>query len=875
MNFVSAHRIAIFSIFSFLSFDRFFGVRLRTIEIAIKTKPRGQYSYEKLRKEGEKSLMPNKFTQKAQNVLTRALTLARELGHTYVGSEHLLLSLLTEEDCIASRLLVAKGANAEKLRAAIIEISGLGAPSFVSPSDLTPRVRKIIEGASSESTANGSRYIGTEHLLLSLLGERDSVGVRLLEAEGIPASELKGDVRDYLGTVSDGTLSSEKSAASEEKLKIRGAPMLSTYGRDLTEQARSGRIDPVIGRDRETERVIQILSRRQKNNPCLVGEPGVGKTAVVEGLAARIAAGEVPETLRGRRIVTLDISSMIAGAKYRGEFEERMKHVMDEVAKNPDLILFIDELHVIIGAGAAEGAVDAANILKPALARGELQMIGATTLSEYRSHIERDAALERRFQSVTVEEPTAEQSTKILFGLREKYEAHHKIAISDEAIRAAVSLSIRYIPDRFLPDKAIDLVDEAAASVRIAAAKSNLPIQTLEEELSALTKQKEDAVIAQKFELAASVRDREQELRGELARLREEKEDGDEELLARPTVREADVAGVVTLWTGIPVHQLLEDEGARLLRLEEELSDAVIGQENATRALATAIRRGRMGLADPKRPIGSFIFLGPTGVGKTELAKALARSLFGSESAMIRLDMSEYMEKHSISRLVGSPPGYVGYGEGGQLTEKIRRRPYSVLLFDEIEKAHPDVFHLLLQVLEDGVLSDSAGRKVDFSNTVIILTSNLGVADASHKILGFSVGAEDETSRREAQMLSALRERFRPEFLNRLDDVILFHPLSGESLTRIAEQMLSAIAARAREIGITLVFSSEVAPTLALKNEHGEQGARPLRRALVRLVEDPLSTKLLEGSFCRGDRVLVSVEGGELTFTKENAEVRS
>ena len=819
--------------------------------------------------------MPNKFTQKAQNVLTRSLTLSRELGHTYVGSEHLLLSLLTEEDCIAARLLIAKGADAKKLRDAMIEISGLGAPSFVSPSDLTPRVRKIIEGASAESTAGGARYIGTEHLLLSLLSERDSVGVRLLEAEGIPASELKKDVRDYLATVSEQTSSPEKLSPPEEKLKIRGAPMLSTYGRDLTEQARAGRIDPVIGRDRETERVIQILSRRQKNNPCLVGEPGVGKTAVVEGLAARIAEGDVPETLRERRIVTLDISSMIAGAKYRGEFEERMKHVMEEVSKNPEIILFIDELHVIIGAGAAEGAVDAANILKPALARSELQMIGATTLSEYRSHIERDAALERRFQSVTVEEPSAEQSAEILFGLREKYEAHHKISISDEAIRAAVSLSIRYIPDRFLPDKAIDLVDEASSAVRIAAAKPTLPIKSLEEELSALLKQKEDAVLAQEFEVAASVRDREQALRTELALLREESEEDEAAFSARPTVREADVAAIVTLWTGIPVHQLLEDESRKLLRLEEELSDAVLGQESATQTLAAAIRRGRMGLADPRRPIGSFIFLGPTGVGKTELAKALARSLFGSESAMIRLDMSEYMEKHSISRLIGSPPGYVGYGEGGQLTEKVRRRPYSVLLFDEIEKAHPDVFHLLLQVLEDGVLSDSQGRKVDFSNTVIILTSNLGASDASHKILGFSVSAEDEAAQREAQMLAALRERFRPEFLNRLDDVILFHPLARTALAKIAAQMLDAIASRAEKIGVTLTFSDEVSAHLVEQSEQGESGARALRRSLIHRVEDPLSTRLLEGSIRRGDRILVSVEGGELTFAKENAEVRS
>ena len=814
--------------------------------------------------------MPNKFTQKAQNVLTRALSLARELGHTYVGSEHLLLSLLTEEDSIAARLLCAKGADAQKLRASIVEITGLGAPSFVSASDMTPRLRKIIEGSATESAANGARYIGTEHLLLALLCERDSVGVRLLEADGIPSSELKKDVREYLGTLSEAPASADKGA--EEPLKIRGAPTLSTYGRDLTELARLGRIDPVIGRDGETERVIQILSRRQKNNPCLVGEPGVGKTAVVEGLARRIADGEVPESLRGRRIVSLDIASMIAGAKYRGEFEERMKHVMNEIAKNPDVILFVDELHVIVGAGAAEGAVDAANILKPALARAELQMIGATTLAEYRSHIERDAALERRFQSVSVEEPSAEESIEILRGLREKYEAHHRISISDEAIRAAVSLSIRYLPDRFLPDKAIDLLDEAASALRIRQSKPKLPLRTLEEELALLLQQKEDAVLAQEFELAASMRDREQELRSELSLLREENEESSSFL---PTLTAAEIAEVVTLQTSIPVHRLLEDEGKRLLRLEEELTSAVVGQPSAAHLLAAAIRRARLGLGDPRRPIGSFIFLGPTGVGKTALAKALARALFGSEDAMIRLDMSEYMEKHSISRLIGSPPGYVGYGEGGQLTEKVRRRPYSVLLFDEIEKAHPEVFHLLLQVLEDGTLNDSQGRRIDFSNTVILLTSNLGAADASHKILGFSPSGEDETARQDAQMLAALRDRFRPEFLGRIDEVILFHPLSGNDLVTIAEQMLCEMTARAKELGITLSFAPEVARYLAEVPKKNEVGARPMRRSMVRLIEDPLSLKLLEGSIAQGDRVRVSVEGEHLSFTKENAEVRS
>ena len=815
--------------------------------------------------------MPNKFTQKAQNVLTRSLSLARELGHTYVGSEHLLLSLVSEENSIAARLLAAKGASTDKLRHAIIEISGLGTPSFVCAADMTPRLKKIIEGSAAASAESNARYIGTEHLLLALLGEGDAVAVRLLEAEGIPASELKKDVRDYLASVAEQPSFSELSPTPEKPLKIRGAPTLSAYGRDLGELARKGAIDPVIGRDRETERVIQILSRRQKNNPCLVGEPGVGKTAVVEGLALRIASGNVPESLRGRRIVSLDIASMIAGAKYRGEFEERMKKVMDEVSKNREIILFVDELHVIVGAGAAEGAVDAANILKPALARSELQMIGATTLAEYRSHIERDAALERRFQSVSVEEPSADQSIEILSGLREKYEAHHKISISDEAIRAAVSLSIRYIPDRFLPDKAIDLIDEAASAVRIAASKACPRREALKEELSLLLREKEEAVLSQNFELAASMRCREQELCEAIEELCETEENAE---AALPTLDASAVAEVVTLWTGIPVHRLLEDEGRRLLHLEEELSAAVLGQERATRSLAAAIRRGRTGLGDPKRPIGSFIFLGPTGVGKTALAKALARALFGSESAMIRLDMSDYMEKHSISRLVGSPPGYVGYGEGGQLTEKVRRRPYSVLLLDEIEKAHPDVFHLLLQVLEEGVLTDAQGRNIDFSNTVMILTSNLGAQERDHKVLGFS-DAEDESERRESQMRAALREHFRPEFLGRLDEIILFRPLSTEDLARIAEQMLGEIAARAEELGITLVFSPAVARNLAEQNAKCAGGARPLRHSIVRLVEDPLSLKLLDGSICRGARVSVTVEGGALSIENETLKMEN
>ncbi|MBQ9783258.1 MAG: ATP-dependent Clp protease ATP-binding subunit, partial [Clostridia bacterium] len=775
--------------------------------------------------------MSNKFTQKAQNTLTRALNTARELGHTYVGSEHLLLGLLTEKDSIASRLLLARGADAVKLRKGIVDIAGEGSPSQVSPSDMTPRAKKIIEGSAAESVRCGNHYIGTEHILSALLSEKDCVGVRLLEAEGIPASELKSDLGAYLNHSTDKSRPREGGTGKEDKLKIRGAPVLSSHGRDLTEAARAGRIDPIIGRDTETERVIQILSRRSKNNPCLIGEPGVGKTAVVEGLAQRIADGNVPDSLQDRRIITLDIPSMIAGAKYRGEFEERMKSVMEEVSKNPDIILFIDEIHIIIGAGAAEGAVDAANIIKPALARGELQVIGATTTSEYRGHIEKDAALERRFQSVAVGEPTEEEAVQILFGLREKYEEHHKLKIADDAIRSAVHLSVRYIPDRYLPDKAIDLVDEAASKVRIAAGMLPPSVKQLEEQLKKLATEKAAAIEAQDFEQAANIRDRECLAKRELETFRSGQRERERADL--PTVHDSHIAEVVTGWTGIPAGRLLEDESRRLLSLEDDLRQTVIGQNRAVETVARAIRRGRMGLKDPCRPIGSFLFLGQTGVGKTALSQALATRMFGSERAMIRLDMSEYMEKHSVSRLIGSPPGYVGYEEGGQLTERIRRRPYTVVLFDEIEKAHPDVFNLLLQILEDGSLTDSQGRRANFTNTVIIMTSNLGAADAERrKILGFSEsGSEYEKKAQEAEMLSALRAKFRPEFLNRVDDIILFEPLGKPELEQIARQMLAQVASRGEALGISLHFEENVARFLSEKSYSSAYGARPLRRA--------------------------------------------
>ncbi len=806
--------------------------------------------------------MSNKFTQKAQNTLSLALSFAREFGHSYVGSEHILLGLISEKESIAARLLSARGAEADRIRRSIIDTAGLGSPSALPTSDMTPRVKKILAGSAAESRKNGTRYIGTEHLLMALLQERDCVAVRILESEGIPAEDLKNDLCAYLSSSSEKPLRSSHSHEKEESLKIRGAPTLSAYGRDLTESAAEGRIDPIIGREAETDRVIRILSRRTKNNPCLLGEPGVGKTAVVEGLAERISEGRVPPTLLGKRIITLDIPSMIAGAKYRGEFEERMKHVMEEVRKNPDIILFIDEIHVIIGAGAAEGAVDAANILKPALARGELQMIGATTLAEYRAHIERDAALERRFQSVQVGEPTPEETKDILRGLREKYEEHHGLSISEEAIDAAVSLSVRYLADRFLPDKAIDLLDEAAAGVRIGSTLPSPDSDNLEEELRSLSAEKEVAVCAQNFQKAATIHERERQIREELEQKRIALK---ERPAPRPTVGARDIADVITNRTGIPISRLMEDESKRLLGLEEELKKQVIGQDSAISALARAIRRGRMGLKDPKRPIGSFILIGPSGVGKSELARALATQMFGSPSALIRLDMSEYMEKHSVSRLIGSPPGYVGYEEGGQLTEKIRRRPYSVILFDEMEKAHPDVFNLLLQVLEDGTLTDSKGHRVDFANTVILMTSNLGHGEKKQsRILGFS--AENREAERDAEkkrMFAVLRERFRGEFLNRVDEIILFHSLSEEDLTRIAEGMLREIADRAEGLGIHLRFDSSVAHLLTREEDENRGGARPLRRRAIRMVEDPLSLALLEGRFSGGDSLLLSVPEGE------------
>ena len=822
------------------------------------------------------------FTKKAQHALNLAMQIASELGHTYIGSEHLLLGLLSEETGVAAHYLQEKGATRDKIHSAVVRMAGTGTPAEVSGSDMTPRTKSIIEHSLSFAQTYGQGYIGTEHLLLSLLEERDCVAVRILEGAEIPTADLRRDLTEFLKQSGDSVPSAENDRNSPSigkngnsksgKGGLDSTPTLRNYGKDLTESAKAGKIDPIIGRDGETERVIQILSRRTKNNPCLIGEPGVGKTAVVEGLAQRIVSGNVPENLKDKTIVTLDIAAMIAGAKYRGEFEERFKNVMEEVRKNPNLILFIDEIHTIIGAGAAEGAVDAANIIKPALARGEMQVIGATTLSEYRKHIEKDAALERRFQSVTVGEPSQEEALQILKGLREKYEAHHKLNISDEALDAAVKLSVRYIADRYLPDKAIDLVDEAASRLRISAHTSPHHLREIEGKLKQISTDKEAAIASQDFESAARLRDEElaQKEAYEKQKQEWERQNDSREL----TVTDTDIADVVTQWTGIPVNRLLEEESEKLLKLNELLKAKVIGQNEAVEAVSRAIRRGRMGLKDPRRPVGSFIFMGPTGIGKTELAKALSEVMFGDASSMIRLDMSEYMEKHSVSKLIGSPPGYVGFEEGGQLTEKIRRKPYSVVLFDEIEKAHPDVFNILLQVLEDGVLTDSQGRRVDFKNTVLILTSNVGASQLSPvKTVGFSSEAsgENSASAQKERMMSALKQAFRPEFLNRIDDIIIFNSLGTEEIQQIASLMLRDVQRRMEGLGIHVEIDPSVPTLLAKEGFDANYGARPLRRAVVRLVEDIFSTEMLEGRLQSGDHVTATVQDEKIQLIKKDA----
>ncbi len=809
--------------------------------------------------------MFGRFTERAQKVLFLARDEARRLGHPAVGTEHLLLGLLREGDGIAARALQALGVNLNKVRREVEKIVVPGDLKSGEEIGLTPRAKKVLELAQEEGRKQGVSYVGTEHILLGLIREGEGVAARVLANQGLTLEKLRREVLMQLGGIGPMPQGHPQAGSARRASQTQ---TMDELGRDLTQLAREGKLDPVIGRDQEIQRVIQILSRRTKNNPCLIGEPGVGKTAVVEGLAQRIVENKVPEILADKRVVTLDMSAVVAGTKYRGEFEERLKKVIDEIRNAGNVILFIDEVHTLVGAGAAEGAIDAANILKPALARGELQCIGATTLDEYRKNIEKDAALERRFQPVMVGEPTIEESIEILKGLRDRYEAHHRVKITDSALKAAVKLSSRYITDRYLPDKAIDLMDEAASRVRLKAYTAPPDVKELEEKIEVLKKEKEAAVVNQEFEKAASLRDEEQKLQEELARIKENWVQRKE--LDQSIVTEDDIADIVSSWTGIPVNKLQEEESERLLHLEETLHQRVIGQDDAVKAVSRAVRRARAGLKDPKRPIGSFIFLGPTGVGKTELARALAEALFGDEEAMIRFDMSEYMEKHTVSRLLGAPPGYVGYEEAGQLTEMVRRNPYSVVLFDEIEKAHPDIFHVLLQVMEDGRLTDAQGRTVDFRNTVIIMTSNVGANLIRHEQrLGFKAGERKDAMDYEAmkeRVTEELRRTFRPEFLNRVDEIIVFHPLEEEHMKEIVELMLKNISKRIAEFGLHLEFTQEAKEFLVKEGYDPVFGARPLRRVIQRMVEDELSEELLAGKFKSGDQILVDVGENKLTF---------
>ena len=817
----------------------------------------------------------NKFTPRAEEALRLSQESAEELGHGYVGSEHLLLGLLREEEGLAHRVLTEYGLTDEMILSVLRRSVGAGLAGTAPSQGLTPRAKGVVELAVSEAARMGSPMIGTEHLLMGILREGGNMALRILRTVGVDPKKMYSSI---VQKINEAPKAAPAGAVSSTKESGKKGSALEEFTRDLTESARAGRLDPVIGRDEEIRRVIQILSRRTKNNPVLIGEPGVGKTAIAEGLAERIAAADVPEELLDKRVLSLDLSGMVAGTKYRGEFEERIKKTIDEVKKAGNVILFIDELHTIVGAGSAEGAVDAANILKPALSRGEIRVVGATTLDEYRKYIEKDAALERRFQPVTVGEPSPEATLEILKGLRDKYEAHHKLTITDEALEAAVSLSRRYINDRFLPDKAIDLMDEAASQVRMSAESTSPDLKSLEEKINALHREKADAIAAQDYEKAAQLRDLEQKYTQQVDIERENWKKS--RSTNRGSVGAEDIAKVVAGWTGIPVTRLTEDESMRMLRLEETLHKRVVGQDEAVTAVAKAIRRSRVGLKDPKRPIGSFLFLGPTGVGKTELCKTLAETMFGDENAMIRLDMSEYMEKHTVSRLVGSPPGYVGHEEGGQLTEKVRRKPYSVVLFDEIEKAHPDVWNILLQILEDGIVTDSQGRRVDFKNTIIVMTSNVGAKNitAAETPLGFHSGdksaEEDETKRYERirqAVMDDLKKTFRPEFLNRIDEIIVFRQLTQENIREIASRMLQVTGRRMAEQGITLDVDDDALTELARDGFDPQYGARPLRRSIQNLVEDAVAEQMLEGRLRNGGTAHVRLKDGKVVIESESA----
>ncbi|MCM3358567.1 MULTISPECIES: ATP-dependent Clp protease ATP-binding subunit [unclassified Psychrobacillus] len=804
-------------------------------------------------------MMFNRFTQRSQKVLQLAQEEAIRLKHESIGTEHILLGLIREGSGIAAKALEAIEVDPKVIEAGIEELVGTGAEEVGPIVHYTPRAKKVIELSVDESRKLGHSYIGTEHLLLALIREGEGVAARVLNNAGVSLNKARQQVLQLLG-------SSDQSHSNSNNNGVAPAstPTLDGLARDLTQIAREGTLDPVIGRSKEITRVIEILARRTKNNPVLIGEPGVGKTAIAEGLAQQIVQNEVPEILRDKRVMTLDMGTVVAGTKYRGEFEDRLKKVMDEIRQAGNVILFIDELHTLIGAGGAEGAIDASNILKPALARGEIQCIGATTLDEYRKYIEKDAALERRFQPIQVDEPSSEEAVQIIYGLRDRYEAHHRVKITDEAVEAAVKMSDRYISDRFLPDKAIDLIDEAGSKVRLRSYTTPPNLKELETKLEAVRSEKNAAVQSQEFEKAASFRDKEQKIKDKLETMKNtwKEKQGKEE--SEVTVE--DIAAVVSMWTGIPVSKLAQTESEKLLKLEDKLHERVIGQKEAVDAISRAIRRARAGLKDPKRPIGSFIFLGPTGVGKTELARALAEVMFGDEDAMIRVDMSEYMEKHSTSRLVGSPPGYVGFDDGGQLTEKVRRKPYSVILLDEIEKAHPDVFNILLQVLEDGRLTDSKGRTVDFRNTVVIMTSNVG-ADALkyNKHVGFNLQEAGKTDYKDmkGKMLEELKKAFRPEFLNRLDEMIVFHSLEKEHLKQIVTLMTEQLAKRLKEQGIELVLTEAAQDKITTEGYDPTYGARPLRRALQKHVEDRLSEELLKGEVLTGQRVVFDVENDE------------
>ena len=816
--------------------------------------------------------MMQRFTDDAQRVLSFAQEAALELGHDYVGTEHVLIGLIKVKNGVAAKALNELGLSAETIIEDVEEHIGRGNKK-ASSVYMTPRVKHVLELAVEVANHMNHNYVGTEHILLGLLSDGGGVAVGLLRNHNIRASDIVEVIRDILGS------SGRTSHNSEDNKDSSSLGDLADFGTDLNESAKQGKIDPVIGRDKEISRVIQILSRRTKNNPVLIGEPGVGKTAIAEGLAQRIVNGNVPEILRNKRIISLSISSMLAGAKYRGEFEERLKKAIDEVQKHDDMIIFIDEIHTLVGAGATEGAMDAANILKPALARGEFQVIGATTLDEYKKHIEKDAALERRFQPVLVGEPSEEDALEILKGLRDRYEAFHKAKITDEALEAAVSLSSRYITDRFLPDKAIDVVDEAASKVRMKVFSAAPDVKALEIQLADVKKEKEAAVTAQEFEKAADMRDEEKRIEKEI---NDKKNAAKENSDAKLVVTDEDIASVVAQWTGIPVSKIAQEESESLLHLEEELHKRVIGQDEAVVAVSKAVRRARAGLKDPKRPIGSFLFLGPTGVGKTELARALAVALFGDETAMIRLDMSEYMEKHTVSRLVGAPPGYVGYEEGGQLTDAVRRKPYSVILLDEVEKAHADFFNILLQVLDDGRLTDSQGRTVDFRNTVIIMTSNLG-ANALRKSspeLGFLAAkksdsasdASNEVNFKEAKksVMDAVKRHFRPEFLNRIDEMIVFHALTSNDLKQIVTILMDTVVKRLGDMGLSLEISPAAMDMLVKEGSDFSMGARPLKRAVQRLIEDPISDLILQGNAPKGATITADVEDEHIIVKASN-----